>query len=194
MPTAALDRWRRRAGEAHERRWRPSRTALGSVAAITVLACALLGGRALKSEGAPAQPAVANLRSPPQPATCPVITTGLRADVDGDGCDDAVSFADGVLTAGRVRMQVGAPGDEITLGRFSCGAVTLALLRPSTGELFRFDGWATAGRPVSATAIGRVEGAVGVHASARDGRRCDDLVITRTSGPPVLLPERPVAG
>ena len=196
MPeSAALDGWRRRAGEAHERRWRPSRTAVGSVAAVTVLsACVLLGGRAVNGEDTPAPPAAAKPLSPPQPATCPVIATGLRADVDGDGCDDAISFANGVLTAGRVRMQVGASGDEIALGRFSCAAVTLALLRPSTGELFRFDGWATAGRPVSATAIGRVEGAVGVHASAREGRRCDDLVVTRTSGPPVLLPERPVAG
>src|SRR5438270_11386105 len=107
MPeSAALDGWRRRAGEAHERRWRPSRTAVGSVAAVTVLsACVLLGGRAVNGEDTRAPLAAAKPLSAPQPATCPVIATGLRSDVAGDRCGAAVSFADAVLSAGRVRIQ-----------------------------------------------------------------------------------------
>jgi hypothetical protein len=192
--STALQAWRRRARGGGERRSRPSTKAVFGATAATVLACALLGGRVLNGEGTPAQPATALQSAGPHPPPCPVVATGLQADVNGDGCDEAVSFADGVLTAGAVRMRVGVPGDDVALGRWSCGPVTLALLRPATGELFRFDGWASAGHSVPATVIGRVEGAVGVHASAREGGRCDDLVVTRTSGPPVLLPERPVAG
>ena len=118
----------------------------------------------------------------------------MHSDVDGDGCDENVTFADGVLTAGPLRMRVGASGDQVALGRWTCGAVSLALLRPATGEVFGFDGWATQGNSVSAVVIGRVEGADGVRAAARAGGRCDDLVVSRVSGPPVLLPERPVAG
>jgi hypothetical protein len=125
---------------------------------------------------------------------CPAATTVLHADVDGDGCDEEVSFADGVLTAGSVRMDLGAAGDVVALGRWTCGPVTIALLRPATGEVFRFDGWATAGNAVSPVVVGRVEGAVGLRPAPTAGGRCDDIAVTRDSGPPVLLPERPVAG
>jgi hypothetical protein len=118
----------------------------------------------------------------------------LHADVDADGCDDEVSFVDGVLTAGSTRMRVGAAGDQVALGRWTCGQTAVALLRPSTGEVFRFDGWATPTKSVPAVALGRIEGAVGLRAEPKDGGRCDDLAITRASGPPVLLPYRPVAG
>jgi hypothetical protein len=118
----------------------------------------------------------------------------LHADLDGDGCDEAVSFIDGELTAGSTRMRVGAPGDQVALGRWTCGQVAVALLRPSTGEVFRFDGWATPTKSVAAVELGRIEGAVGLRADTRDGGHCDDLAVTRASGPPVLLPYRPVAG
>jgi hypothetical protein len=122
------------------------------------------------------------------------VTTELHTDIDGDGCDEGVAFVDGVLTAGSLRMRVGAAGDLIALGRWTCGPATVALLRPASGEVFRFDGWATAGNAVSAVALGRVEGAVAVRPAPRDNGRCDDIAVTRNSGPPVLLPERPVAG
>jgi hypothetical protein len=118
----------------------------------------------------------------------------LHADIDGDGCDEEVTFADGLLTAGTLRMRDGGPGDQIALGRWTCGGVTVALLRPSTGEVFRFDGWATKASSVAAVVAGRIEGAVSLEAAPRNGGRCDDLAVVRASGPPVLLPERPVAG
>ena len=189
--SAALQAWRHRAGSADRRRRRPPARAVAGAAVVGALCCLLIGGRAL--DRAPAPRAAASPFKP-GPPPCPAVAADLRGDVDGDGCEEAVSFADGVLAVGATRMRLGAPGDEVALGRWSCGAATLALLRPSTGELFRFDEWAMAGRSVAAVAIGRVEGAVGVHASPRDAGRCDDLVVTRRSGPPVLLPERPVAG
>jgi hypothetical protein len=166
------------------------RTAFAAAVAVMVVAT-VLGGRALED-----QPGVI---AHPQPATtelphCPAVTSPLHTDVDGDGCDDEIGFADGVLTAGPARMRVGAPGDQVAVGRWTCGAATVALLRPATGEVFRFDGWASPANAVSAVALGRVQGAVGVHAAPRGDGRCDDVAITRDSGPPVLLPERPVAG
>ena len=92
-----------------------------------------------------------------------------------------------------MRLRVGAPGDQIAIGRWTCGRPTIALLRPATGEVFRFDGWATPDASVPAVPLGRVEAAVGVRAAAMSSH-CDDVEITRVSGPPVLLPERPVAG
>lgn len=187
--SAALGAWRRRARRARDGRRRPSPKAVATAAAIA-LGCALLGGRALGDH----HPTVEQRRAITGPPPCPAAATELHADVDGDGCDEDVTFGGGVLTAGPLRMRVGAPGDQIALGRWTCGAVSLALLRPSTGEVFRFDSWATQGSTVAAVVIGRVEGADGVRAATRAGGRCDDVVVTRPSGPPVLLPERPVAG
>jgi len=190
--SAALRVWRRRAaGDQHRR---PPAKAVVTAAALITLCAVLIGGRVLNGEGTSAPPAPAASADEQDPPACPPVTAALHADVDGDGCDETVSFTDGILTVGVVRMRLGAPGDLVALGRWSCGPVTLAMLRPATGELFRFDGWATAGHSVTATAIGRVEGAVGVRASGRNSGRCDDLAVTRSSGPPVLLPERPVAG
>ena len=156
--------------------------------AAFALCAAVLGGRGLNSESAAPRPPHAT------PPPCPAVATALHADVDGDGCDDDLFYADGVLAAGAVRMHVGAPGDEIALGHWTCGPVAVALLRPATGEVFRFEGWATQGRAIHAVALGRVEGAVRLDIARRPDGRCDDLVVARRSGPPVLLPDRPVAG
>ena len=201
--SVALAGWRRRAGRRRER-GRPSKTAV----VVASVGCAVLAGRAIAPEtgaahtspataGPPPCPAVANApqhSNAPQYSDAPQYSNALRADVDGDGCDDELSFSDGVLTAGAVRMRLGAAGDQVAVGRWTCGAAAVALLRPATGEVFRFDGWATAGRAVPAVALGRVDGAEAVHAAARPQSQCDDVVVTRRSGAPVIVPEQPVAG
>ena len=198
--SAALQSWRRRAWRAGgERRRPPLRLA---AAAVLTVACVFLGSRALNGAGARAAQtpdATAGKLKTAEPPPCPAVAsapnaTGMHADIDGNGCEEDVSYADGVLTAGSLRLRVGLPGDRLTLGRWTCGPVTAALLRPSTGEVFRFDGWATEGNTLSAVGWARVEGAVDVHASPRPGGQCDDLAVDRQSGPPVLVPERPVAG
>src|SRR3989442_6829684 len=149
LDSAALMAWRRRAQRAGPGTRRgPSRVVL-SLAAFALCA-GVLGGRALNSESAAP-------RTHATPPPCPAVANALRADVDGDGCDDGLSYADGVLAAGAVRMHVGAPGDEIALGHWTCGPVAVALLRPATGEVFRFDDWAAQGRAIQAVALGRVE-------------------------------------
>src|SRR5437588_11459041 len=152
--STALAGWRRRARKTRER-------GLPSKAAVLVacVGCAVLAGRAVAPETGAAH------TSPAAPPPCPAVanalqySNALRADVDGDGCDDELSFSDGVLSTGAVRMRLGSAGDHVAVGRWTCGAATVALLRPATGEVFRFDGWATAGRAVPAVALVRVDGA-----------------------------------
>ncbi|MBV8980389.1 MAG: hypothetical protein JO086_05770 [Acidimicrobiia bacterium] len=196
MPdSAALGSWRRRALAAGAERRRPP---VRAVAAMGIaVTCVFLGSRALNGAGAVTAKtpgATAGQLGSGEPPPCPAVAEAFHADIDGDGCDDDVSYTDGVLTAGSLRLRVGAPGDRVALGRWTCGRATAALLRPSTGEVFRFDGWATRDNGVSAVAIARVDGAVGLRAVPRAGGRCDDLAVDRPSGPPVLVPERPVAG
>jgi hypothetical protein len=49
----------------------------------------------------------------------------------------------GVIRHDGRRFAIGDPGDEIVVGDFACaGAPRAAVLRPGSGELFLFDGWA----------------------------------------------------
>jgi len=120
---------------------------------------------------------------------CPPMTGTLEADVDGDGCGDALTFVGGVLSAGSVRWEVGAPGDQIAVGDWSCrGVRTLAVLRPSTGEVFRLDGWAGESEPLTASAVARVHNAVAVRAADLDHDGCHELVIDVRDGDPTVIP------
>src|SRR6266700_5341667 len=103
--SASLAGWRRRARQTVEpSRRRPSKAAV--IVASVAVASAVLAGRAVAPETGAAHTSPATAGPPPCPAvaTAPQYSNALRADVDGDGCDDELSFSDGVLTAGRVRM------------------------------------------------------------------------------------------
>lgn len=114
---------------------------------------------------------------------CPVSTAVLQADVDGDGCPDPLRYAGGVLEAGEVRWALGQAGDLVAAGDWGCqGTRTLALFRPSTGEVFRFDGWATPGHDVTATPVGRVPGGVAIRAADVDRDGCHEAVVERAAG------------
>lgn len=114
---------------------------------------------------------------------CPVATAVLQADVDGDGCPDALRYTDGLLEAGAVRWALGQAGDQVAAGDWGCqGTRTLALFRPSTGEVFRFDGWATPGQDVKATAVVRVPGGVAIRAADVDRDGCHEAVVERAAG------------
>lgn len=114
---------------------------------------------------------------------CVVATAVLQADVDGDGCPDVLRYVDGVLEAGDARWALGQAGDQVAAGDWGCqGTRTLALFRPSTGEVFRFDGWATPEQDVKATAVVRVPGGVAIRAADVDRDGCHEAVVERATG------------
>jgi eukaryotic-like serine/threonine-protein kinase len=88
-------------------------------------------------------------------------------DIDGDGCPEGISIADGVIEVAGEKWAIGEPGDDIVLGDWNCdGALTPAAYRRATGEVFVFAGWAERGHPLTAEAAGRVEGGVALEAVA----------------------------
>ena len=126
----------------------------------------------------------------PVPATaCPAVAGLLAADVDGDGCPESLRWEGGVVEGGERRWSVGRPGDLAVAADWTCsGRATLAVLRPATGQVFVFDGWATSGHDVTAPEAARVEGAFAVRAAELDGDACADLVVERTAGAPATVP------
>jgi hypothetical protein len=120
---------------------------------------------------------------------CPQVAAVLAADVDGDGCAEALRLAAGVLEAGDRRWEVGQAGDLAAVGDWACtGRRTLAVLRPATGEVYRFDTWATADAPVVAPLVAKVDDARALRAADLDRDGCHELVVDRFSGPPAVLP------
>ena len=122
---------------------------------------------------------------PPARQDCPEVSSVLLADVDGDGCLDALRYADGVLEAAGRRWSVGQAGDVAATGDWSCrGVRTLALLRPSTGEVFPLAGW---DGEVTARAAARVEGGQALRAADVDRDGCHELVVERGAQPAEVL-------
>ncbi len=131
----------------------PARLGIALVAAIVlVVAGGLVAGGRHRGR-APAQAAAA----PPQVGCRPAAPPS--ADVDGDGCEESVQWADGVLLAGQARFALGAPGDAWAIGDWDCdGQRTPAILQE--GSLVVFDAWPgpggeLAGRPAAMVAGGR---------------------------------------
>ena len=116
---------------------------------------------------------------------CAEVSSVLLADVDGDGCLDALRYADGVVEAAGRRWSVGQAGDVAATGDWSCrGVRTLALLRPSTGEVFPLAGW---DGEVTARAAARVEGGQALRAADVDRDGCHELVVERGALPAEVL-------
>jgi hypothetical protein len=114
---------------------------------------------------------------------CPQTNAVLQADVNGDGCPDALRYGDGLLEAGDVRWALGQAGDQVATGDWGCqGMRTVALFRPSTGEVFRFDGWAGPGHDLTATAVARVPGGQALRAADVDRDGCHEAVVERSTG------------
>ncbi|MEA2685622.1 MAG: eukaryotic-like serine/threonine-protein kinase, partial [Actinomycetota bacterium] len=128
-------------------------------------------------------------------SACPVPASVLVADVDGDGCLDALRYADGILEAAGRRWALGRAGDQVAIGDWSCrGTRTVVLLRPSTGEVFRFDGWsADPAVAVAGAAVATVLGGKAVRAADVDRDGCHEVVVERGELPPqvVRLPRSP---
>jgi hypothetical protein len=66
---------------------------------------------------------------------------------------------------GPLAWEVGQAGDVLAVSDLGCdGTLEAVLLRPTTGELFVFDGWAPPGAPATATALPRAVPASGITA------------------------------
>lgn len=97
-----------------------------------------------------------------------------------------MSFDAGVLSVGSARFALGEPGDVVVTGRWQCRAVaTVALLRPTNGQIWTFGSWPAAGTPEIATLVGSVPG--GRTLEARPIGSCDALVVGRSDGSVVVV-------
>lgn len=93
-----------------------------------------------------------------------------------------------MLHAADRRWAVGEAGDVVAVGDWTCaGTRSLALLRPRTGEMFAFAGWAAAGRDVAGALVGQVAGGDALRPADVDGDGCNELVVERRSGAPAVL-------
>lgn len=139
----------------------------------------------------PNPPAAARAPSPstraptrvwPLPA-CPPVTAALHADVNGDGCDEPLSHRDGVLEGAGIRFAVGTRSDVVATGDWGCsGTSTLALLRPSTGEVFVFDAWAGVASPLPARRVAVHRGAQRLVQTAPGPDGCPGLAVGGADG------------
>ena len=146
-----------------------------SLAAIGVgLVLVALGVIGLQSGGSVAEAGATTTK-----ATMPTQTTTEPVSV-GD---------DGVIVIGTKRYAAGEPGDRVAIGDWNCdGRPTAALVRPSTGEVFVFDDWATPSSDVSVAPITLVEGAVDVR-TRDDADGCSTLIVIHGDGTEEEVPQ-----
>jgi hypothetical protein len=158
--------------------------------AIAAIAAGVIFVGGWGSRGSAAPPDAVGASSPAAQAGCPV-AAAPAADVDGDGCPEALVVEGGSVRAGAARWTLGQPGDLIAVGDWECdGRAAPALMRPATGDVFVFPGWAAEGEPVTVEARDRLPGAVAIRGEpAADG--CDDLVVDLGSGATATVEVRP---
>lgn len=90
------------------------------------------------------------------PSTTTTITTTTAASSTAPPDDGPVPT---IEHAGRV-YAVGEPGDSVAVGDWRCdGNDAAAVLRPATGDVFVFSGWAEPGADLVATGSARIDGA-----------------------------------
>jgi hypothetical protein len=161
---------------------------MGGAAVIAVAAIATVASTRPGSTGTAAATAPTVPASPDGGDSSGVCEHAIppAADVDGDGCVETVHVDGRTVSAGGTRWALGEPGDLVTVGDWHCGGATPVLLRPTTGEVFVFDGWAAPGEPVTVEPTRRVAAATGLDATpSADG--CDRLVVRLAGGTSTTL-------
>lgn len=114
---------------------------------------------------------------------CETTPTATAADIDGDGCVDALRVDRGVVEAGGQRWQVGDAADLVTVADWDCdGLATPALYRPDTGDVFVFPSWASAESPVAVTAVDTIAGGRGLAPAVTGTDNCPQLAVEMPSG------------
>jgi eukaryotic-like serine/threonine-protein kinase len=160
----------------------------GALAVVAVVGVVVAGGWGARGSAARRDSVEATV--PAGHAECPV-AAAPAADVDGDGCSEALAVDGGTISAGTARWTVGEPGDLVAVGDWECdGQAAPALLRPATGDVFVFPRWASELDPLTVEARERLAGAVGIRAEPVAGG-CDELVVELGSGATTRVEVRP---
>ena len=121
------------------------------------------------------------------PPPRPTLTSAHHADVDGDGCIDAVAVQSGRLSAVGQVWQLGDPADLVAIGDWTCdGTATAALLRITTGDVFVFAEWPGPRSPATVEALERVEGATSIRAQRAPAATCDVLILETPMGDRII--------
>ena len=160
--------------EPEDRRRLPWRPVLAAAVVVTVAGVATAGRAPLDASGAPTSTTA---------APCPEVDAPA-ADHDGDGCPSTIDVDGAVVAVDGVRYAVGAAGDAVAVDDWDCdGVATPAVVRPSTGEVFVFDGWASPSRQLVVTPVTTVADATGV-----EGAGCGELVVVDGDGGRTVVP------
>jgi hypothetical protein len=85
------------------------------------------------------------------------------------------------VVVGTTRYRVGRPGDEVRIGRWSCQPSRAVLLRPATGQVYLFTGWATVGHDEVAHPVDRVPAGSSLVVT-RSTQGCDLASVTTPAG------------
>lgn len=122
-------------------------------------------------------------------APCPHHPRGaILVDTDNDGCPNTVYLGAGVVTVDGERFAVGNPSDHLLLGDWhGTGIATVALLRPSTGQIFVFDRWPSRRQSAKPVLVATLPGATDI-ATQRSGHH-DVLAVTTPRGEVTIDPQ-----
>jgi hypothetical protein len=167
-----------------ERR-RPTRRVVvgaGSVLAVTVAAFWVQFGPYTTRSAPSSEAGALTVTTRQRPA--PTVTAAAPVQV---WPPTSVGPAPTVERDGR-RWQVGMPGDVLVVSNWACGgSETAAVLRPETGEVWHFPRWADAGQPLDGVPVQSVAGGRSAVARDVDGDGCEELVVDRGDGDPVVV-------
>lgn len=178
---------RRSSGPPPHRRLASGRGPLVTVGLLIVLAAAAV----LQVRPAAAPPedplgagTAATSRAEPRPesggAPSCVVFSDRPIDRHDRSCPHRISISDRVVVIDGQRYRVGDPGDQVAVGSFSCaGDATIAVLRPSTGDVFVFSEAGSDAQDVPA--VTSVSDAVGLRALAISDR-CQQLRVVDAHG------------
>ena len=160
------------------------------VSSIAGVGLALLAGgvAAARSNGAGHEPTAAPARAadeavepPAGDPPCPTVPPPA-VDRDGDGCPETLRIDGHTVEIDDARWSLGRPGDVVAVGDWDCdGTASPALLRPATGDVFVFAGWAGPDDPMTVPARDRIPGAVSLRARP-EPQGCDALVVEQGAG------------
>ncbi|CAN5242700.1 hypothetical protein BH20ACT3_BH20ACT3_08290 [soil metagenome] len=135
---------------------------------------------------APDEPAVTEA---PIPAPVCPRTSGASVDLNGDGCPERYRVDGVTIEAGGITYIVGETDDTVGVGDWNCdGIAAPGVVRPATGEVFLFDGWADRDEPVTVDAQYVVPGARSL--AADDGATCEPPAVTLANGSVHALTDR----